>query len=422
MRLRTLLLTHGSAALLATGCGGYRTVEPAPILVVGRVSDQLGWPVAGQVVAAGDSASFDRATTTGPDGTFVLQVRRIPYDLALVASAAGILSQAVVYRDVTRLDPTITLIILSSGSPASPPPGLRAATFAGTVPAPCDRAACPGGVQSVVAFEPGPTGPFFGWTAPGPLDYHLAVGWTGGPTLTGRIHALACAQLPASPGQCWYGVAPATAIDGTATTVDLPPLVPPPTGPLSGTISAPPGATVGSAAVYHTLAQESVTMLAVTAALPGTSFRFDIPAVAAVRTSLVVRGTGAGGESLSAGRGWAVAGSTGLSVELHAAPVLLAPAAGATGVGPGTRVAWTAETGALSLLWFPPVLVRTAASETLLPDFSALGLAYPAGAAGQWNVTQDAVYPGIDAVLGPPPAGPIDWWGSTSAARPYTLR
>ena len=422
MRLRTLLLVHWPAALLAAGCGDYRTVEPAPIPVVGRVSDQLGWPVAGQVVAAGDSTIFDRATTTGPDGTFVLQVKRIPYDLALVTSASGVLSQTVVYRGVTRLDPTITLLMLSSGSPASPPPGLRAATLAGTVPAPCDRAACPGGVQSVVAFDPGPTGAFFGWAATGPFDYHLAVSWTGGAARTGRIHALAWAELPASPGQYWYGIAPATAVDGTATTVDLPPLAPPATGPLSGTLSAPPGAVVDSAAIYHTLAQEPVAMHAFTVARPGASFRFDIPAVAAVRTSLVVQGTGAAGESLSAGRAWVVAGNTGLSVDLHAAPALLAPAAGATGVGPGTRVAWTAEAGALGLLWFPPVLVHTAASETVLPDFSALGLAYPAGAAGQWYVTQERVYPGIDAMLAPPPAGPADWWSSRSVAHPFTFR
>lgn len=424
MRLRSLLLLHWPAALLAAGCGDYRTIEPPPpppIPVVGQVQDIDGLPVPGVIVAAGDSGVFDRATTTDADGRFLLWAKRLPYDLAVVASASGIVERATVYRDVTRTDPMVVAIPATGHAPS----GARSATLTGTIAAACGAAPCPTGYgMGQVVFEPGPGIHFLlpPWT--GPVAYQLSLTWGGPATLSGHVHALTSVQSTlGSPVEYWYGTEPATVTDGAPTTVDLPPLQPTETAPLTGTIAVPAGATADYIFLWHSLANSTWIVLARGDPVSSATFAYDVPAIGAVGTGIEVTGTAAGGEVLHAGWSFVRPGSTGLTVELRPAPVLLEPAAGATGVGPGVRLAWTPVPGAMSVAALGSVLIYTASAETVVPDFSALGLGYPAGAAGTWSVTNDGWNTTVDGVLAPlPPPWPHSWWQSASLSRPFSFR
>ena len=115
------------------------------------------------------------------------------------------------------------------------------------------------------------------------------------------------------------------------------------------------------------------------------------PNLPSAYTALVLLVSEPGGTD-SVGAAWTTvpATETSASLTVPARPQLLAPADGATNVGPGAAFSWTQpaeglaaiflSTGPVSLIGF------TAGTEFELPDLSSFGTSYGAGAAYSWGV------------------------------------
>jgi len=115
------------------------------------------------------------------------------------------------------------------------------------------------------------------------------------------------------------------------------------------------------------------------------------PNLPSARTELVLLVKEAGGTNVTGGVWTNVpATETSASLTVPARPQLLAPADGATNVGPGAAFSWTRPAGGLAMLGLSvgPVTLTgyTAGTEFELPDLSVFGTSYGAAAAYTWRL------------------------------------
>ena len=82
------------------------------------------------------------------------------------------------------------------------------------------------------------------------------------------------------------------------------------------------------------------------------------------------------------------------------------PADGASGVSPGTEFRWSAFAGGIHLVVFdgqgasPSYYVVTRETSTRIPDLTALGAAFPAGAFYDWFVVGIGPFASVDDFTG----------------------
>jgi hypothetical protein len=134
------------------------------------------------------------------------------------------------------------------------------------------------------------------------------------------------------------------------------------------------------------------------------SFSYATPSIPG--TALILRA------SASSGAGSGMKGSfaqqlvsataSAVTLSILAAPSLILPADGATGVGVATRFSWTQFPGgvhAFSIFGRQNILVFTAATTATIPDLAGAG--FPLGATYGWTVSGISPVASIDALAAP---------------------
>lgn len=370
------------------------TIDPAILVVTGRVVAASGAPIAGATVRAGASSA-----TTDATGTFTLSGVSPPYEIVATAPGGLLTSH---YLELRRMDPTLVIFDLDPGFPRS---GLATGTLSGAAGFPS-----PAGHEAGVSFksEQGAGGCA---VQAGSSTYLLGAGWSGGPTVTGELHALqwqvdASGKVVAYDG---YGSrAGVTVADRSPATAgqDIA-LAAIPTRAVSGTILNPPGAAMTLFAVVGNGARIRVVPPPSDPSpfAPGFSSTFSIPTpgIPGATVDVVARKDYVGWGYMEVHRHGLAPDAGSVALEFADLPLQIAPASGAT-VGPGATFTWYAMPD-------HPVYVVSFRGSPGIPGYDVftthasltvpVGFPFPRGAAYTWFVRGSSAFSTLDDAAGP---------------------
>ena len=362
--------------------------------VTGRVVGANGQPIPEvPVVVPGHPPSV-----TDGNGYFTITNVSSPYTLVVVD---GKYKRALVYRGLTRPDPTLTWLGSSPGTPhegtlqgslipwSSVSPGVRAtARVAFSSSAVASDAA--------VNLDSG--------------SFSLHNSWFGPPSITGTIYALTWTydvnnlpttfeyfgrrtNVPLGAGQT------NTNQDDTLNVV--------PTGFVSGTTSVPAGYTITSLRVYAVFESRAGIMV-LNDFSPSPSFFYSAPGVPGVTLMLLTIASKPSGEIVESFISGLPVSASNVAVQLPAAPGLILPIDNASGVNSRTPFMWTPSSGGVHLLEInssapgaSTFIILTSALQDSIPDLSWAGLSLPLSTAYQWAVLRIAPFASVDAAAGP---------------------
>ena len=372
------------ALLVLTACAA-----PAPgPQVSGRVVDSALRPRAGVEVRIGS-----RRATTAADGSFRIDGVAPPYDAAVLDFAT-----AVVFRGLTRRDPTLTVPALGLATTDAP---ARQASISG---------ALSGGPDLSANLNPGATGVLFvsaeatGWGGAnaGDVVYEVnPIRWSGGPgQTTGKLRALQGAFTLDGPFQSFaYTECDVTVRDGEALqTVDLA-LAPVAAGAIAATVGSASG---GPVAVDVSASFADGGTMSVNR-LNGAIGEVSLPVPRLPGATYAV-------EASEGGVGWATVGGlapdvSGVALELPPPPALTAPVDGAVDFDGATPLRWSGTPGGVYYVTVSTpcssVGVITATPELILRDLAWMGIELPGSAPGWWSVRRYAPLANADAAASP---------------------
>lgn len=392
-------LALSAALIVAAACTSKPTSPaPEPLDLHGRVVSSSGLPVAGVTVSVNGAT----AQSTGDDGRFDVTGIVPPYDVA-VGEAQW--SRAVVWTGLRRADPVLTF-------PWGPVGG-RFGSFSGEITGTVSTTFSPDFLVETPVGSTRVTHP----VAAGDGPYTSGAGWGGGePTeVAATVHVLQTTYAISgsdriATGFPAYGTAGMTLVAGnTVSGVHLA-LSPVPSTSLVPSATLPAGWTgvLFADAFFGACHGDGYHLGSVFAPPPWPPFA--VPSIAGLRTHVWVWGWGPeGGTHVHR---MVEAGTSTVDVVVDLPPALLAPAAGTSGVGPGTSFTWTTSPHAdLYLLRLfcddgSSVQVFTEAAASPLPDTTAVGVALGAGEACGWEVVGLGDTAGIDR-LAASPADPL---------------
>ncbi len=329
MTTATLTATVGGLTASAT-----ITIDPAVQVLAGKVIAPGGAPVAGASVRVGSASA-----TTDAQGAFSLPGVTVPYDITATAPD-GLLTSA--YPGLRRMDPTLVLFL--DADPGYP----RSVDVTGALsggagfPQPAGREA---GVTFKSAEATG--------TCPvqaGASTFLLGTRWAGPSSVAGQLHALQwtvdAGKRPV--GYDGYGFrAGVTLVDGAALSGQDLALGVVAAKSIGGTIVNPPYNTVGISvfAVFQDGARIRVLPPpGDPSSFPSNGFTspFSIPTPAVLGSTidLVARQDYAGMAYQEVHRHGLAPDAAGVAIVFGGLPTQDQPAAGATGVAPGTTFRW----------------------------------------------------------------------------------
>lgn len=393
-----VLLCIGSLLLVA-GCGkDESSTGPGnsltPITVTGKVIGSNRQPVSGVPVLISGIPSVN----TDANGNFSIANVGRPYTITVIDATN---KQALVYRGLTRTDPTLIFLNTVPGTK-------RVASLTGKIfpaanyPEPATR-------KTVVGFVSPETGRSSTAT-PATGAYALNnMEWYGASTTTGSVHALqfdfnTTTGLPTA--YLNYGVRSGVPLlDGAPNPNGNDTVSAVGTTTMTGSITVPAGYTISQKSLALTLgATTGLTLLS--ESNPATTFTYATPNITgAVFRLNVSAAKPSSGQVLLTKTG--IAGNaTAVSVTLPQAPEQSLPINNAANVTTSTPFSWTGFTGGVHLLYFaggagkPSYLVMTSATSDSIPNLSAVGLGLPAATTYSWLVYGFAPFTDTDAAAG----------------------
>ena len=397
---------------------------PATLTVSGKVLGEEGKPLADALVLVVGKT----AVTSDASGGFSVSGVTAPYDIAVVSSTK---LNAIVYKGVTRKDPTL---VLSNGAEV---PTYRANVIGNIVNAQTPSATVRDPEVVFVSSEGSSTSSTYDKTY---SIYTTRPSWTGSVTTTGSLFAFQGERQSASSTLytrfTGYGRRDNVGLANGATVERQHiPLSSVTSSFVAGTLSVPSG---------HTVLLKSVSMQ-LDAINPvylfgevggGTSFSYAVPVVPQSNFLVSAVSTSQGQQSSALGVKTSVAAGTNTVVlALKPPPVQSQPADNATGVTRTNEFSWTASADSVHVALFEKntdkggtpfaISVVTKGATTTLPDLSALGMALPANTALEWSVQSHNPITSVDAMLagvsgGRVPAGVTEFYLSTSSVRTFT--
>lgn len=390
MSTRYLLVGVCSVFLFVSGCkkdenNPAGSGQPTVITVVGFVKDSQGEPMSGIAVIIIGKA----AVTTGTDGSFTVAEVSTPYDIVVVQSTQ---KTATMYKGLTRSDPTLVFTSFSVGTPKS-------ATISGTVPAAVGKITRVYFVSGTMTFST---------TANATTGaYTINAGWTTSATsFVGKVRVLRYTNV-ATGFPTEYDAAgekdQTITAGGTFSNVNFAAgeLTDPTEQTIAGTTTrAATTYTLGTRSLYINFGNSilfltsqagaspysddfNITVPAVTGATFGIYSGASQPATVGTRTSFLYRAGIA-------------PGTTGLTINLAAAPQLTAPVNNGTNVDTTTSFLFSAggATGVHQVSISPSVgtnprfVILTTGTTVTIPNLVSLGLGLPPSAGYSWSVTQ----------------------------------
>jgi len=384
-----------SMALLLSACSKNSSSPTGPgsgaiITVTGKVIGIDNQPIASVPVLVTGLPSVN----TDANGNFTIPNVTTPYSIIVVDGAHF---RALVYRGLTRSDPTLFWLGASSGTSRNaavsgnlvPVPG--ASTLAGTAFVSPDAA---GNATANIT-----TGAFL-----------ISSTWYGPATTTGSIYALVwqfdANNLPTTFTK--FGKRSGVSLlNGTTNPNQNDTLGVAQSAQISGMVNVASGYTLTGrtlAAVFESKGE--IQFLTDGSTVP--SFTYVTPNVTGAGLTLEAGAKSAAGSTVvSIVSGLAVNASN-VSITMPAAPEPSLPINNATNVTKGTPFSWTPYVGGVHILVFnpsaagqPEVLVMTAAASDSIPDLTSAGLSFPKSATYTWNVDGVAPYASVDAASGP---------------------
>lgn len=407
----TLTATSGSLTASAT-----LTVNPPPtITVAGAVRDAANKAVSGATVAIGS-----QHTTTDGTGAFSVPGVTAPYDAVLIVPV-GARNAAVVYKGLTRTDPTLFAIPVSASPPNN---GTVSGTVSGgdALPAASDKTAVAWGSPETTDSSSFTNNP---WS--------MNLDWSGPAATTGNVHALQWTPTTGIPtAYKGYGVATGVAVanGGTTSAVAIA-MTAPVASTISGTVTVPAGVTLVTKSLGIAFADRATISVGADVSA-ATSFNYPVPTGIDSTASVTASGMITGGATITQVSGIA-AGSTGTSVNLLAPAIQSTPVANATGVSTATDFTWTQLSGGLHF-----VVISTGASPTApvyylittgttgrIPELGALGVVLPAATSYSWQIIAVGPWASIDDFAGGTgilPAGGTTLNESVAGARAFTTQ
>ena len=381
----TLTATSGSLTASAT-----ITVNPPPtITVAGKVTDMSKKGISGATVAIGSQ----HATADGT-GAFSIAGVTAPYD-AIVIVPVGTRNAAIVFKGLTRADPTLIALPVTGSLPNS---GTVSGSVSGgdALPAASDKTAVAWGSPEASDSTTFTTNP---WS--------LSLDWSGPSATTGNVHALQWTPTSGIPTSYkGHGVASGVAVanGGTTSSVAIA-MTAPVASTISGTVTVPAGVTLTGKTLGISFADGAAFGVG-TDSTAATSFNYPVPTGIGSTASVTAGGMATGALSITQVNGIA-SGSTGTAVALLAPALQSTPVVNATGVTTATDFTWTQLTGALHFVIInsssataPVYYLITTGATGRIPDLSSLGVVLPGSTAYTWGILAVGPWASVDAFAG----------------------
>lgn len=421
------------AGFLVAGCKSSDSTGPAPgspgsvISISGKVLGQNNQGVAGVPVFVTGKPS----TNTDANGNFTFASVTIPYDITVITAASKL---ALVYKGLSRTDPTLVFLGLSAGTSRSATVAGKISGGAFTPNQPADHVtrvvyASQEGSGSTTTAIDGTFGP-------------QSVSWGGPATTTGSIYALqfqTSGGLPVAAGYKGYGVKNGVVLtDGNPLINQLDTLQTIATAQLTGTVTTAAGYTIYAKVMSLKISNFASLQIFSDPTTTGT-LSYYTPNIAGTTMVFAVGArVGASGTSESVlFKPGIAAGTSGLAITLPASPEPSLPIAGATGIDTTVTFSWTAYAGGVHLVLFdggvgdPSYYILTAGTSTAIPNLQPSGLGLPLNKPYTWRVYGFAPFTNIDnaagsgGFLGPlanPAATTADTYIAISAARAFQTK
>ncbi|HZJ52960.1 MAG TPA: hypothetical protein VFD38_02385 [Myxococcaceae bacterium] len=409
----TATLTATAAGLTASAT---ITVDPPPtITVAGTVKDLTRKGIAAATVAIGS-----QHTTTDGTGGFTIAGVTAPYD-ATVIVPVGSRNAAIVFKGLTRVDPTLFALPVAGTLPS-------AGTVTGSVsggdplPAASDITAVSWGSPETTQTNTFATNP---WS--------LNLSWAATPAATtGNVHALQWTPASGIPtGYRGHGVKTGVAVanGGTTSSVAVA-MSAPASSTIGGTVTVPAGVTMTGKALSIDFA-DGASFSVGSENSAATAFNYPVPTGIDSTASVLAGGTATGAITLTRVRGIA-AGSTGTTVSVLAPATQSTPVNNATGVSTSTDFTWTQLTGGLHFVVItsasataPVYYLITTGTTGRIPDLSALGVVLPGATAYSWAILAVGPWASVDDFAGGTgllPTGANTLSQSLAAGRAFTTQ
>jgi hypothetical protein len=317
-------------------------------------------------------------TTSDDSGRFTIANVTPPYDLMSVVS--GTSSVGVIYKGLTRADPTILFLGLATSTS-------HHATVTGSLsggdslPAPADTTT----VGLGASFDTVTANPFTLSAYPDSSPF------------TGTLRAIQTVKGPDGMPSAYKGYgerANVSVVDASTVTGQDITMTGVTTANLAGTVVLPTGATLSQRAIAAAFADGAALPLGSDTALGSAAFNFLTPA--SIGATISVRIEADLGDAL----GYVLVnglapGASGVTLTVLAPPVATLPVDKGTGISLSTDFVWTRFAGGVHVVSFTPTgasaanapsfYVITADTTTRLPDLGAQGLPLPAATTYRWN-------------------------------------
>jgi hypothetical protein len=375
-----------NAAVTVGGGGGTITVN-------GKVVGINNQPVpSAPVVITGKAA-----VTTDVNGQFSVSGVTTPYDVTVVVSTT---KQALVYKGLTRSDPTLIFFGVTPGTAQS-------ASLSGTIsggggyPEPAGR-------TTRVAFSSPETGG--GTTAAGATGAYgpTTMTWYGPSTTTGTIYSLQWDYVGSVP-VTYHGFGSKTGValsnggsfsgqDVTMSGVAA--------ANLAGSITVPSAYTLTSKSLAVNFGgMGSISLL--NDATSTLTFSYVTPNASGATLLLSANATKPTGEISIGYKAGLAPNTSGVALAIHAAPELSLPVNAATGVTNTITFTWTSFASGLHMVYFngpagsPDFFVLTIGNSVTIPDLTSLGMGLPVATGYMWVVYGFAPFANMDAAAGP---------------------
>lgn len=371
------------------GSGGTGSV----VTVTGRVIGINNQPVSAVPVLVAGIPSVN----TDANGAFSIVGVTTPYTITVID---GTNKQAIIYRGLTRTDPTLMFF-------GSTPGAAHTGTIAGKI-FPSTNYPEPAGRRTRVALvTPEVVTTATAVAATG--VYTMNVNWNGPTPTVGTIYALqwdydALTTLPTA--YRGYGLLSGVSLSssGNLTNVnDTLSVVTP--ASLSGNVTVASGYTLGSKSLSLRLGGTGSLAL-LTDATPTTSITYVTPNISGATLLLAATATKAGAGTAFAFKPNLAPNASAITVNVPQAPELSLPVDAATGVKTSTPFSWTPFAGGVHMLYIngpagqPDYLILTTATGDSIPNLASAGLGLPAATGYTWQVYGFAPFASVDAAAG----------------------
>ncbi len=388
----TLTASVGTLAESAT-----ITVDPAVLLLAGRVITTGGAPIEGATVRVGSTSA-----TTDAGGAFTLAGASPPYDVS-ATSPSGLLTS--VYPGLRRADPTLVIFDLDPILP-------RSANVTGALSGGAGFPQ-PDGRETGVAFR-SPEAADSCAVQAGASTYFMGFWWPGPASVTGAVHALQW-QVDAGGKPVSYdgygsrtGVALTSGSTAAGQDVAISPIAA--SASVAGSLVNPPG---------NALAISLTAVLGDGARIrvfppPGDpspfasgyagAFSIPVPPIPGATFDLVARQDYTGSIYQEAHHHGLAAGAADAELALGGLPIQDTPAPGATGLGPGTTFTWHTMPG-------DPVYVISFRGQGTNPGYDIFvptnhftvpaGIPLPSAAPYTWRIRGTSAFSTVEEAAGP---------------------